>query len=386
MKKLKIAMIGHKKVPSRLGGVEIHVEEISKRLVNKGHSVDVYNRKIYKENEGAYYKGIRIINILTFKNKKIEAIIYALFASIRVLFGRYDIIHYHALGPSTMSFIPRVFGKKVICTIHGLDWQRAKWEGFAKKYLKFGEYAAVNFPLETISVSQTLLPYFKEKYNKDVIYIPNGVYKMEYTKPDKIFKQYGLKKNSYILFVARLTKEKGVHYLIEAYNKLKSNKNLKLVIVGGSEYNKEKEYIDYLKKISSGNKNIIFTGALDYEYLKELYTNAYIYVLPSEIEGLPISLLEAMSSGNLCVTSDIDENSIIIKDYGILFKSKDADDLSKKLDEIIEKDFINMEQFSKERISKYIESEFNWDKIAEETEKVYFKTIKNKKGDEYDKQ
>lgn len=297
---MKIAMIGHKRMPSREGGVEIVVEELSTRLVKKGHKVDVYNRKgknvqdkkIDKDKKNLKsYKGVKIITIPTINIKGIDALIYSFLASIRAIFGKYDVLHYHAEGSCAMLWIPHLFKKKIVVTIHGLDWQRSKWGGFATKYIKFGEKLAVKFADEIIVLSENVQKYFKDTYNRETKFIPNGVNKPIIRETKIIKEKYQLEKNRYILFLARIVPEKGLHYLIEAFKNIDTDK--KLVIAGGASHTND--YLEKMKKMASEDKRIIMTGFVQGEELEELYSNCCLYCLPSDIEGMPLSLLEAMS-------------------------------------------------------------------------------------------
>jgi glycosyltransferase involved in cell wall biosynthesis len=363
---MKIAMIGQKGIPSRSGGVEIHVEEIAERLVKMGHDMTVYCRKSYCENvEGSSYKGIRIRYIPSINTKHLDAITYTFFSTMHALFSGIKVFHYHALGPSTLAFIPKIFGKKVVSTVHGLDWQRDKWGGFATKFLKFGEYASVKFTHKTISVSETHIEYFKKKYNKEITYIPNGVNKPEILEPKEIEEKFGLEKDKYILFLARLVPEKGAHYLIEAYKKI--NTDFKLVIAGGGSHSSD--YEEKLKTENVGNDNIVFTGFVKDNLLRELFSNAYLYVLPSDIEGLPIALLEAMSYGLCCLTSDIPENKLVIDKHGFTFRAGNCEDLKDKLEYL----FSNRNKIKGigRNAEEYVFNKYNWNKVANQTNHVY---------------
>ena len=339
---MKIAMIGHKRIPSREGGVEIVVEELSTRLVQQGHEVDVYNRKgrnVQDKNADRVnkklkaYKGVRIITIPTINKKGIDALLYSVFASIRALLGHYDVIHYHSEGPCAMLWLPHLFGIRTVATIHGLDWQRSKWGGLASKYIKFGEKIAVKYADEIIVLSRGVEQYFKDTYGRKTHFVPNGVNKPIIREPNIIKQKYGLEKDSYILFLARIVPEKGLHYLIDAYKQIITDK--KLVIVGGASHTN-----DYLKKIKDmvkDNSNIIMTGFVQGKELEELYSNCYLYCLPSDIEGMPLSLLEAMSYGCRCLVSDIEENKAVLKNWGYTFKKGNIKDLINKLELSLEK-------------------------------------------------
>jgi glycosyltransferase involved in cell wall biosynthesis len=363
---MKVAMIGQKGIPSRAGGVEIHVEEIAKRMIKDGYQVTVYCRKTYCEERMYIHEGVILKYIPTINTKSLDAIIYTFLATMHALISGVKVFHYHALGPSTLAFIPKLFGKKVICTVHGLDWKREKWGKLAKNYLKFGEYVTAKVPDETIVVGKPLVDYYKDKYNRDVTYIPNGVDIPEIREAQIITKKYNLKKDDYILFLARLVPEKGAHYLIEAFKYLKTDK--KLVIAGGSSHSND--YVKKLKKMGE-HENIIFTGFITGRELEELYSNAYIYVLPSEIEGLPISLLEAMSYSNCCLVSNIPENDTVLKEYGYSFKNKNVNDLKKTIEYLLNN---NGEVLKIKKISQnYIKKKYNWEYIVKNLKEVYTK-------------
>ena len=369
---LKIAMIGHKRIPTREGGVEIVVSELSTRLVVKGHRVDAYNRrgshvsgKEFVSRIGKEYEGIRIITIPTFENKSLNAIVYSFLASVRALFGGYDIIHYHAEGPCAMLWLPKLFGKRVVATIHGLDWQRSKWGNFASRVLKFGEKMASRHADEIIVLSANMQDYFKKTYGRDTVYISNGIARQERVKAEKIAKKWNLHEEEYILFLARIVPEKGAHYLIEAYKQLRTDK--KLVIAGGSSHSMD--YFQELKALAGQNENIIFTDFVGGRDLEELFSNAYVFVLPSDVEGMAIGLLEAMSYGNCCLVSDIPENTEVVENKAISFKRSNVQDLKKQLEELIA-DPEKVKQYKKEA-ADFICQKYNWDCIVDKTVDVY---------------
>lgn len=370
---MKIAMIGHKRVPSREGGVEIVVEELSTRMVRQGYQVICYNRsgkhvsgQEYNASKLNKFKGVEVKRVITIDKKGLAALTSSFFATIKALFSDADVVHYHAEGPCAMMWIIRLFSKKrIVATIHGLDWQRAKWGSFATKYIKFGEKVAVKYAHQIIVLSKNVQQYFQNEYNRETVFIPNGVNKTQKLKADIILKKYNLKKDDYILFLGRMVPEKGIHYLIEAYKLINTNK--KLVIAGGvSDTN---SYYQKLKNKSENDNRIIFTGFVQGKELDELYSNAYVYCLPSDLEGMPLSLLEAMSYGNCCLTSDIEECSEVIKDKGITFKKSDINDLKDKIEELCNNKKI-VENYRKQS-QKYILEKYNWDMVVKETIKVY---------------
>ena len=375
---LKVAMIGHKRIPSREGGVEIVVEELSTRMVKKGMEVTCYNRKgkhaldkSQKVNHIKEYKGVKLKSVLTIDVKGLAAMTSSFFGAIKILFSKNNIVHFHAEGPCAMIPIIKFFSKKkIIVTIHGLDWQRAKWGGFATKYIKFGEKMAAKYADEIIVLSENVKKYFKDTYNRETNFIPNGVNKPEIKEAEIIKDKFNLAKDSYILFLGRLVPEKGIHYLIEAYNKINTDK--KLVIAGGSS--DTDTYFNELKEKAKDNKNIIFTGFVQGEELEELYSNAYIYVLPSDLEGMPLSLLEAMSYKNCCLTSDIPECKTVMDDNGVTFKKSDVNDLKEKLQYLV--DNVDKVNKYKSEAQEYILKKYNWDDVVDKTIELYKKEKK----------
>jgi len=371
--KLKIAMFGHKHIPSREGGVEIVVGELSTRMAALGHSVTCYNRsgRFAGEATGSSfkkgdYKGVKVRSVWTVDFKGLAAASSSFFAAIKCIFSRAKVVHIHAEGPAFMSFIPRLFGKRVIVTVHGLDWQREKWKsGFASKYIKMGEKSAVKFAHEIIVLSCGEKEYFKNTYGREVVRIPNGVDHPEILVPKLITEKFGLEKDGYILFLGRLVPEKGVHYLIEAFKNTKTDK--KLVIAGGAS--DTDDYVNEIKELAKTDDRIIFTGFVEGQTMTELYSNAYIYTLPSSLEGMPLSLLEAMSYGNACLVSDIPECAEVVEDNGEIVHIENAEDLQKALQKLCDNAKIVSEYKSK--AADFICQKYSWDDVVEKTLKLY---------------
>ncbi|MCM1251789.1 MAG: glycosyltransferase family 4 protein [Clostridium sp.] len=369
-------MIGHKRIPSREGGIEIVVDELSVRLAALGHKVDAYNRyghhvsgKKYDEEYGRgdrkYYKGIRIRIIPTFQSSKLNAIVYSFLATLRALTIPYDVLHYHAEGPCAMIWIPKLFRKRVVVTIHGLDWQRAKWGWFASFVIKFGEKMAAQYADEVIVLSKNVQKYFKDTYGRDTVFIPNAVDAPENRPANLITEKYGLKKDGYFLFLARIVPEKGLHYLIEAFGKIKTDK--KLVIAGGNS--QAVEYMEKIHCMAKKDDRIVMTDFVQGQVLEELYSNAYAFVLPSDVEGMALSLLEAMSFGCCCLVSDICENTEVVEDKALMFAKGDTGDLRKKLEYMIEHPEVVEAYRNSSR--DYICGKYNWKDVVEKTLQVY---------------
>ena len=370
--KLNIAMLGHKRIPSREGGIEIVVEELSTRMVKLGHSVTCFNRSGHhvsgKEFDGGSikeYKGVKLKSVITINRKGLAAMTSSFFGAIFTALGKYDVVHFHAEGPCAMLWLPKLLGKRCIATIHGIDWQRAKWGGFASKYIKFGEKVAAKYADEIIVLSEGVQKYFMDTYGRKTVFIPNGVNRPILRSPQLIKEKYGLDKDGYILFLGRLVPEKGITYLIEAFKGVTTDK--KLVIAGGSS--DTDAFMQELKRLAEGNDQIVFTGFVQGQMLEELYSNAYVYTLPSDLEGMPLSLLEAMSYGNCCLTSDIAECAEVVEDKAILFKKSDIDDLKEKLQYAC--DNPDAVKKLKDEAANFICGKYNWHDVVEQTLKLY---------------
>jgi len=376
-KKLKIAMLGQKRL-SHEGGIEIVVKELSTRMVLKGHEVTLYNRSGHHVSGNAFdgmltgneYKGVKIKLVPTIDKKGLAAITSSFFSSLFAAFGKYDIIHIHAEGPAAFCWLLKLFGKRVVVTIHGLDWQREKWQGtFASKYIHFGEKMAVCWADEIIVLSKGVQKYFKDMYDRKTRFIPNGVNKEKKAEARKITDKFGLKKDEYVLYLGRIVPEKGGHYLIKAWKMVNSDK--RLVIAGGTS--DTDKYMDMLGKLAENDDRIIFTGFVHGSMLAELYSNSYIYIIPSDLEGMPLSLLEAMSYGNCCLVSDIDECASVIGNNGVVFRKADVYDLREKLQMLIDKPMLVKKY--KQMASGYITEKYNWDKTVKKTLELYRKDM-----------
>lgn len=369
----RIAFYGHKSIPSREGGIEVVVQELSVRLANLGHMVFCINRggdhSSYAQKndltEKGYYKGVKLIKVPTIDKGGLAAVSSSFFAAFKAAFGPYDIVHIHAEGPAAFCMIPKAFGKKIVVTIHGLDWQRDKWHGFAKKYIHFGEKMAARFADALIVLSSSMGDYFVSTYGRQTIYIPNGTELSELKSPEEIVRKFNLDKDGYILYLGRLVPEKRADLLIRAFKSVKTTK--RLVIAG--PLNEKDTYHRQLKELASDDARIMFTGFVSGATLQELYSNAYIYVLPSKLEGMPLSLLEAMSYGCCCVTSDIPECKEVVGSQGLLVDPDNAEQLTQMLQSLID-DPASVAEYRKQTLD-LIRTKCSWDEVTLRTAQLY---------------
>ncbi|MCX5800476.1 MAG: glycosyltransferase family 4 protein [Candidatus Eisenbacteria bacterium] len=362
---MKIAMIGQKGIPATYGGIERHVEEVGIRLASRGHEVSVYCRFYYTRVTDKY-RGVRLLRLPSVKTKHFDTPTHCAISTLDSVFRGYDIVHFHALGPSLFSFMPRLTGAKTVVTVHGLDWQREKWGPAASWILKRCEYPAIHFPSRTVVVSRTLQEYFRNKYGIETTVVPNGT-NIPTSRALSKLKKAGLEAGNYVLFVGRLVPEKGCHFLIEAFEKLDTR--TKLVIAGGSSFSSE--YVDTLKRHASSR--VVF---LDYVYadtLEELWSNALLVVQPSTLEGLSISLLEALSYGRCVLVSDIPENLEVVEDCAPSFRSKDVEDLRSKLEMLLGSPELLAAYENKAK--RHILNRFTWDGVTNSLEQVYLELL-----------
>lgn len=378
---MRIAMIGQKgfEIGQRGGGIEQHVRALSLCLGRRGHEVTVYARKKYDRGERieGSKAGVTVRFVPTIYRKNLEAIVHTFLCTVDALLRDYDVIHYHGVGPATLAWIPRLLKPKarVVVTFHSQDKFHAKWGLFARKYLEFGEWAACAFPHATLAVSHVIKVYARDRFKKNVIYIPNGAEVQDVTATDKIG-EFGLEAGKYVLNVGRLVPHKGIHTLIEAWKGAKGAggsrgalgaDGWKLVIVGAATYTSA--YEKKLRAMIEGYDDVLMLGYQSGETLRQLFAHAYVYVQPSESEGLPVVVLEAMSYGRPVLASDIPENLEAMRNAGFTFQNKSVDDLAKKLvDLIVHPETVAAAAKSTQNV---VLKHFNWQIIAVHTEAVY---------------
>jgi glycosyltransferase involved in cell wall biosynthesis len=371
-KKNRIAMIGHKFIPSRDGGVEVVVSNLAPHLAEIGYDVTCYNRtnkqfkKLRKEGKlDREYRGVHLVWAPTVDRRGLAAMTSSVIATIMASFSRFDLVHFHTEGPSALCWLPKLFGKKVVVTVHGLDHMRQKWGKLASAYIMRGEKAAVRHADSIIVLSDGVRTYFREKYRRETILIPNGIDPAEIRPACEITKQFGLVSREYILFLGRLVPEKGIHYLIKAYQMLKTSK--KLVIVGGTS--DTNDYVRQLHDMAGDSPTIVFTGFQDGLAVEEFYSNAYLYVLPSDLEGMPLSLLEAMNYGCCCVTSDIGECADVLDGCGFTFPRGNVEALREVLQDLC--DHPEKAESHRDEARKVVSSKYTWQEITAQTSELY---------------
>jgi glycosyltransferase involved in cell wall biosynthesis len=358
---MRIAMIGQKGIPAVYGGIERHVEEIAVLLAARGHEVFVYCRPYYTRIKGDY-KGVHLVKTPSIKTRHLDAASHTLISTAHVLSIKPDVVHYHALGPSALSFVPRIAGARTVTTVHGLDWRGGKWGPSAKWLLQRCEFGAVRFPNRAIVVSKILKAYFEGKYGREVTYIPNGVKPGKLAEP-KGLERYGLEPGGYYLFVGRLGPEKGCHILVEAFTRTSTPR--KLVMVGSAHLSLA--YEARLREMA--DERVVFTGPVFGEPLTDLWNGAFAVVHPSITEGMSLSLLEAMAHRKCVIVSDIPENVEVTGKAALTFRAGDAGDLAAVIDRL-ENDPGLAPDFGAQALARVKEA-YDWQDIVTRLEEVY---------------
>lgn len=362
---MKIAMVGLKGIPATWGGMERIVEAMSIELVNRGHEVTVYCRPYYVPDRIKEYKGVKLVYTPTINTKHLDVAVSSFTSIMHSLWQDYDIVHIHSIPPAIFAGIPRLFGKKTIVQVHGLVWTDVTWGPFIRALMKAFEYPAAHWSNVLATVSDPAVKYFRDKYGVDVKYITSTTEFHEPRLPHEI-KKLGLERNGYILFVARLTPQKGLRYLLEAFKRVKTDK--RLVIAGDVDPGDAlQDHVVELK--SMADDRTMFLGWVYGDLLDELYTNAFLFVLPSETEGLSVSLIEAINFGCGVLVSDIPENLDALQDYGFSFKSTDVEDLARTLQKLVDHPELVEEKRDKGR--EYVRARYGIGAVVDSLEETY---------------
>lgn len=372
---MRIAMIGQKGCPARSGGVERHVEELSKRLVQNGHEVFVFCRSWYASQEvPAGLENVQRVFVPAVRSKHWEAISHTFLSILKAAALKADVFHIHGVGPALLSWLPKLLrpSAKVVVTFHCIDRYHQKWNRFARLMLHAGEWAACRFPDRTVTVSKTLAAYCRESYGTETRHIPNGVSPAGVSRQPSLLERFALEPEGYFLMVSRLIPHKGQHTLIRGWKIARSLSpslfaGKKLAIVGGAAFTDG--YAAELKALAAGDPSIVLTGEQTGEALHELYANAYAAVHPSTTEGLPLAVLEAMSYGKCTLTSDIPEHLEINGQHGLHFRTDDPEDLAEHLVMMAESPHL-VAHVGKEG-EQHVRRNYDWDEITLQTDMLY---------------
>ena len=357
---MKIVVTGTRGIPNIMGGVETHSEELFPRIARMGENVTVIRRTNYVKDDLQEWQGVKLVNVDSPKKKSFEAIIHTFRAINKAKALGADVLHVHAIGPAMLTPYAKMRGLKVVFTHHGPDYDRDKWGFAAKTMLKLGEWMGCEFADEVIVISDVIRNLIAKKYGRTehVHLIYNGVPQPEICEYPEYFEELGIEKGKYILGMCRFVPEKNLHHLVEAFAKTQHG-DCKLVLAGDTDF--EDDYSRGLKKMAKEN-GVVLTGFIKGKKLHSLLTNCRCYCLPSSHEGLPISLLEAMSYHVPVVVSDIPANLEVGLDASCYFPVGNVDALTEKLQKNMDEEYHSVE---------YDISKYDWDVIAKQVLEVY---------------
>ena len=362
---MKIAFLGARGVIGTYSGIETYYEEVGSRLAARGHEVTAYCRKYFTPDVSSY-RGIHVRRLPSLSGKHMETLSHSLLATLDCLWRDFDIVQYHAIGSAPLAVLPRLFGRTTVVSVRGLDWQRAKWGGFARWMLRFGEWASARAPSATVVVSSTLQRHYQATHGRRPYMIPNAVV-VGTPRPIERLAEKGLTKDGFLLFAGRISPEKGVHTLLEALRPLPRHKTL--VLAGGTSYSDD--YIEQVKALAWDE--VIFLGRVGREEMEELLSSCYAFILPSVMEGLSIALLEALSYGNCIVTTDIPENLEVVGEASLSFPPGDVQALRAVLARILEDPGV-VEAYRGKALARAKERP-DWDEVARLTEELFLSLL-----------
>ena len=365
---MKIAIMGIRGIPAQYGGFETFAEELAPRLIKKGHQVTVYGRSNIINYEGKYYKGVKLVILLTISHKYLDTLIHTFLCIVHSLFCRYDVILLCNAANSIFSFVPRLLGRKVVVNVDGIERKRRKWNWLGKSWYLLGEFFSILFPNEVVSDAKVIQDYYWDRYRKKSTFIPYGATTGK-VNTAKVLNKFGIRSNQYILYVSRLEPENNAHIVIKAFKKVKTN--FKLIIVGDAPY--ATEYKSYLKNLAESDPRVIFAGFVFGEGYKEFQCNAYCYIHATEVGGTHPALIEAMGFGNCVIANGTPENIEVVGDAGIIYKKNDVEDLKENVEYAIE--YPEVIRINGEKARERIEANYSWDTVTDKYENLFLEMV-----------
>jgi glycosyltransferase involved in cell wall biosynthesis len=367
----RVAMIGSRGFPDQTGGVEKVLESVCPRLAARGGAVRVYSAS-WHHRRPARYRGVELRPVPSVRTKHADTISRSLVATLRELRGDAQIIHYHGMGSAPLAILPRLFGKRVVVSVHAVDWRRSKWGGVARSALRFGEWASVRFPHLTVAVADEVRRDLAARRHGRIEVIPNGAEPREHVDPGRI-ERLGLATDRFVLFVGRLVPEKGAHHLIEAFRRLPERAGVKLALAGPTWF--ESDYGRRLREIAGDDPRIVFLGEADADLLAELYSHCRAFVLPSDVEGMSLSLLDSLAYGCATMCSDIPANTDVVSDSALVVPAGDVDAMADGLARLVDDDDLVADL--RTRAGGRAREEFDWDRIADTWSQTYERLLRD---------
>lgn len=372
--RLRIAMLGMRGVPANYGGLEKVAEEIGARLVERGHHVTAYCRTHNAIAHEPSYRGIARIELPSLKQKHLDTPTHTAAASLHAVTRASDVVHVFGVGNAAWLPPLNLAGRATVISVDGMDWRRRKWGFVARTLLERSSQLALRASGACITDSREVARWYLARYGREPHYIAHGV-DMQEIAGRAALQAYGLDERGYVLFVGRVTPEKGIHHLIEAFRELDTEKALVIVGDGASDV----EYWRSLHLRAAGHRNVRLLGPVYGEAVRELFANAYVYVQPSEVEGTAVSVVEAMGAGNCVLVSDIAENVETVGDAGVTFDiTRPVESLRGRLAELLGAPGVVAQH--RRRTLAYAREQFSWDRVTDAHEELYYRAVASKRG------
>ncbi len=361
---MKIAIMGIRGIPANYGGFETFAEEMAPRLVARGHEVTVYGRSNCIDYEEEYYKGVRIKILPTISHKYFDTVIHTLVCVFASFFARYDVVLICNSANSCFSFVPRLWGKKVVVNVDGLEWQRKKWNILGRVFYRISEVLATIFPNAIVTDARSIQEYYIKQFGAESTYIPYGA-PSQRVDSIEVLQKYNLKSRDYVLYVSRLEPENNAHKLVKAFEEVRTD--LRLVVVGDAPYSTA-----YIRQLhATEDPRIIFTGYVFGQGYRELQSNAYLYVQATEVGGTHPALLEGMGYGNCILANDVPEHREVLGEVGVYFNTKGHGVLRDKLQYLLDNPAV-VEKYRK-AVVKRAQQEYSWESTTTAYESLFFK-------------
>jgi glycosyltransferase involved in cell wall biosynthesis len=359
---MRIAILGTRGIPANYGGFETFAEELSTRLAERGHDVTVYGRSNYIRTKEKIYKGVCLVILPNVMHKYFDTPVNTLLASLHIMFRKFDVLLYCNSANAICTLFPRLTGKRIVLNVDGLEWKRAKWNLFGSAVYRISEFLSTLIPTWIVTDAKTVQCYYRDRFSKASTWIPYGA-RAERVDSDAVLKQFGLKKNRYILYVSRLEPENNAHVVIQAFGKVKTNLNL--AIVGDAPFSDQ--YIQQLKR--TDDSRVLFTGYVFGQGYREFQSHATLYIQATEVGGTHPALVEAMGHGNCILANDVPEHREVLGDTGLYFSVKDPDGLANKIKWLLDHPEIVWEY--KKRSQSRAQHFFSWEKVTTDYEQLF---------------
>lgn len=365
---LRIALLGTRGIPASYGGFETFAEELSKRLVDRGHRVSVFSRSSFGEcfKGPDTYKGVTIEYAPTIFHKYLETPLHALTSMLKIFFRAFDVVLLCNAANSPFAWIVRLSAKPIVINVDGIERKRTKWNTLGKLWYRLGEWCSVKFASEIIGDAKVICDYYEEEYGRKGVMIPYGATAVK-RSPGAVLERFGLKQGRYILYVSRLEPENNALGVIQAYRNVSTE--IPLVIVGDAPYADE-----YKKLIrDAADSRVIFTGFQFGDAYQEFQSNCYLYIQATEVGGTHPALVESMAYGNCVVANDTPENREVLGDAGLFYPFNEFESLTKIL-----QNFINVPESRHEysqKAQRRVQDIYSWESVTTQYEQLFLRVL-----------